>query len=292
MKKIISLLLAAILLCMMCAGVIAEGTGLVSQELPVDLSPGKPPRADGYVGEWEYKDPSIEVKIETGRVNDCDYWVADIKIGHPSQLRTAPADTFESDMVMPALVIADRMNAVLAINGDYFNYTGKGYVLRQGTLYRDRIDGKRDILLIDEDGDFHFMRKVPKGKAVTEIDGKKIINAFWFGPVLVENGEVNKDYNFDQMAFWDPCQRMAIAQVGPLHYKVICCGPPERGSTGMVMRDFAEFIKSLGIDNAYNLDGGNSAALMFNGRKVNDPDNPKARELADIVYFASSVGEE
>lgn len=262
---------------------------LVTRALPVDLSGGAPINSAEYIGDWEYSDPTIHVKVEQNRIDECDYWVADIQIGHASQLRTAAADSFSSNMVLPGSAIAQRVNAVVAVNGDFFCYSRKGFIIRQGELYMDRLTGRRDLLLIDEDGDFHFIRKAKKNEGVFEIDGKKVINAFYFGPVLVDNGELNKDYSCDEMAFSDPCQRMCIAQVGPLHYKIVCCAAPYRGSTGMTMRAFAKLVYDLGLKNAYNLDGGDSTMLIFRGEKINDLDNPKTRNIADIVYFASSA---
>ena len=42
------------------------------------------------------------------------------------------------------------------------------------------------------------------------------------------------------------------------------------------------------IQVAYNLDGGDSAVLVFNNHKINDPENTNERPLADIIYFASA----
>ena len=284
-KRILGAVFALLLL---LGAACAEQT-LSGKALPIDFSPGLPPDPAGYTGELIYSDPSLTVRIEKGRQEECDFWVADIRIAHPSQLRTAAADAFDSDMVLPASTVARRMNAVLAINGDYFNYKKNGYTLRQGQMFKDNLNGRRDLLLIDEDGDFHIMRKARKGTGVREIDGKQIINAFFFGPALVENGELNQDYSCDEMAFGDSCQRMCIAQAGKLHYKVICCAAPERGSEGMTIRQFAKLVHSFNVENAYNLDGGNSTMLIFNGEKVNDVDNPKARDIADIIYFASAA---
>lgn len=277
-----------------CAAIMLLGTAVAEQALsgkalPIDFSPGVAPNPAGYVGEMYYSDPSLTISIEKGRQEECDFWVADIRIAHPSQLRTAAADGFDSDMVMPATALANRMNAVLAIDGDYYNYKSEGFTLRQGELFENKLTGKRDVLYIDEDGDFHIQRLARKGSGRKEIDGKKVVNAFFFGPTLVENGELNDNFACDGMACGDPSQRMCIAQVGKLHYKVICCGAPERGSEGMTIRQFAKLVYSCGVQTAYNLDGGNSTMLIFNGEKLNDVDNPKARDIADIIYFASAA---
>ena len=63
--------------------------------LPVNFMPGKAPKASCYISDTEYLDPTLHVKIETGRKDNCDYWVARVKIGHASQLRTAAAGGFE-----------------------------------------------------------------------------------------------------------------------------------------------------------------------------------------------------
>ena len=258
--------------------------------LPIDFSSGKVPLEEGYVSDLEYIDPSIHVVISSGREMDCNYWVAEIWISDPSQLRTVAADGFESNMVMPGVKLADRVNAVVACDGDYYCYTGYGYIIRQGTLYLDKLKGGRDLLLIDEAGDFHIIRKAERQDGVDTIDGKRIINSLFFGPVLVEHGELGNEFRYRDMAYADPSQRMCIAQVGHLHYKIICCESPKagRGSAGMTLKQFAEFVQGMGVDTAYNLDGGDSTMLIFRGEKLNDVSNPNTRNIADIIYFASA----
>ena len=51
-------------------------------------------------------------------------------------------------------------------------------------------------------------------------------------------------------------------------------------------------MASLGVENAYNLDGGNSAALIYLGEKITSVDDRDHRPLSDIIYFASAVKEE
>ena len=260
--------------------------------LPIDLSGGMPLNQAFFTGDLTYEDRTISVTIEQGRYEEeCDYWIADIKIAHPSQLRTAAADGFDSDMVMDGCRLAKRVNAVLAIDGDYFSYTGEGYIMRQGKLYLNVLSGKRDVLLIDEDGDFHIVEAPVKGDVKRTVDGKKVINAFYFGPALVIDGSVNlRMAQNDDMASAEKRQRMCIAQVGPLEYKCICCGPPARGSTGMSLMQFARFVAAQGVQTAYNLDGGDSCMLIFNGKKINDVKNTYVREINDIIYFASAYG--
>lgn len=88
-----------------------------------------------------------------------------------------------------------------------------------------------------------------------------------------------------------PRQRMCLAQVGPLEYLCIATAGPVRGSDGMTIEQFAAFVHSFGVQQAYNLDGGDSTMLIFHGEKINDVDNGTLREISDIVYFASTAGQ-
>ncbi|MBQ7655695.1 MAG: phosphodiester glycosidase family protein [Clostridia bacterium] len=264
--------------------------------LPWDFSGGMPLKNEYFYGSTTYADPTIAVKIQhgvfdRGAETHCEYWVASIKIAHASQLRTTAANGFRSEMLMKGTAMAKRVNAVLAINGDYWYFTHHGYILRQGQLFLDDLRGDRDVLLIDEDGDFHIVRNPFTGQVHETINGKKVMQAFFFGPVLVENGKMVRDMALrEDMAAEERKQRMCIAQVGPLEYKCICCGPPARGNSGMNLTEFARLVYSLGVETAYNLDGGNSTMLMFNGQKINDVNSADTRDIADIIYFASAFG--
>jgi exopolysaccharide biosynthesis protein len=48
-------------------------------------------------------------------------------------------------------------------------------------------------------------------------------------------------------------------------------------------------MKDLGCETAYNLDGGGSSTLWFNGRIINHPttfgDTIAERKISDIVYI-------
>lgn len=301
MKKRFLALASAMLL--LCGSFAAQAEDLPLPEnptevtaLPIDFTPGMPADPDGFTitdGSWSYEDPTISVQVTQGRRNECDYWVARIKIADASQLRTLSAGGFDSTRTVKGTILADRANAILAIDGDYFCYTGIGYIVRQGTEYLDHLRGDRDVLLIDEDGDFHYVIQPKRNTLDGTVDGKKVINSFFFGPVLVREGKAVLNPIGDGMAYDEPRQRMAIAQVGPLEYMAICCASQARGSMGMTLKEFAKLCADEGAYIAYNLDGGDSTMMIFNGEKINDVTNENTRAISDIVYFASAwTGEE
>ncbi len=281
-----------------------EELGMLSIPLPIDFSAGCLPVDSCYLDENTYADPTIRVEITEKDVisysptygrstsRNVTAWIAEVWIGHASQLRTAPSEAFDAkkNHDKSAEEIAESKNAVLAFDGDYITRMNDGYLLRQGTFYWDKLTGKiRDILLIDEAGDFHPYHIPKRDTLPQEIDGKKIINAFCFGPILVEDGDVcAKMPDFKYLYPKEHYGRIAICQLGPLHYKVIATTMIQNYSLGLPLKEFAQLCKDEGAITAYNLDGGYSTALLFNGRRLNVQKKVTFRKVADIVYFASS----
>ena len=60
-------------------------------------------------------------------------------------------------------------------------------------------------------------------------------------------------------------------------------------SAGLSLSQLAEFMKCLGVVSAYNLDGGGSSTMYFNGEIINNPTTNgrsiKERSVSDIVYI-------
>lgn len=263
--------------------------------LPIDFTPGNRIYKKFTLSRFEYKDPSIHVVRSRIRQEEmgCYYYVAKIKIAHPSQLRTMSGGGFNRGMRIEGSLLAKRANAIVAINGDFYAARSERLVLRQGKLYEDSTNDRYDVLLIDENGDFHILMakdgiaKLDK----TTIDGKKVINGFAFGPALIKDGKkvVSSKYAVEYSGPDERRQRMCIAQTGPLEYLFVCCAGPQRGSKGMTLSQLCDVVYDIGgVQNAYNLDGGDSTQLLFLGEKVNDTENPDLRAICDIIYFASA----
>jgi len=285
MKKLFA---AVLFLCLACS--------LASAEIvPIELNAktGFAPKAEGFISATQYEDESMTVAIEAHQVGPTTCHVARVKIAHPSQLRSASAYGFNRPQTEMTNTIARRVKAVVAINGDYYSYTGKGYMIRQGQLYMNKPYGDRDVLLIDENGDFHIEPKAT-AETLAKYETMGIVNSFNFGPGLVVDGVALAEYGHEFNSGDTYAQRSAIAQVkkGEMEYLLITCeGPMESKGGGMTMTGFAEFIASLGVETAYNLDGGNSASMYFNGKKVNAIGNKDERRISDIIYFASAQSE-
>ena len=219
--------------------------------------------------------------------------MARIKLSEPGQLRTASARGFDANRTVRGLTLAARVNAVLAINGDYFSYIPDGYLIRNGVQYRDLPSGKRDVLLIDDRGDFYQLPMAAR-EDIDAFSGNPIMNSFNFGPALVIEGVRVEEYVENNNAAFKPRQRMAIAQVkrGSLEYVAVACAGPRGHNTGLTLDEFSRLVYEQGVENAYNLDGGNSTMMMFQGAYVNTGDLGNIRDISDIIYFVSTHQED
>lgn len=293
-------LFAGLLLLLALVPTYVTAEAKVALPLPFDESNGYEADQANYLSDTHYLDETLEVTITTDRHLDSDVWIADVKIADASQLRSAFAGSFSSGRTALAHTIARRVNAVFAVNGDFYNYVmWNGVVIRNGVDYQRRPDGHMDILVIDTDGNLSCVLSPSMSEfdAVFEemggaaADGGRVLHALMFGPALVIDGELAYErfskYNSGERK---PTQRTVFAQAEPLHYKIICCsGPESDGSRGMTLDELAAYVHGLGVQVAYNLDGGSSSSMVFNGRKINSLDTHKVRPISDILYFSTGM---
>ncbi|TFG81450.1 MAG: phosphodiester glycosidase family protein [Erysipelotrichales bacterium] len=232
-----------------------------------------------------YKNITIEKVQENGYV----YYVADIQLSNPAYLRTAFAkNTFGRNINQYTSTIAKNNKAILAINGDFYGFRDKGLIIRNGVLYRDNprspIDNR--TLIIDKNGDFKF---VTEG----EVNGESLVaegvtQSFSFGPVLIENGKlVDTSKQYWVAAKANP--RVGIGQIGPLHYLFVVVDGRTGTSDGMTLPQLAQVLYDRGAITAYNLDGGGSSTMFYNGKVINRPttdgNNIGERGVSDIIYI-------
>ncbi len=291
----ITRMLAILLSLLLLAGVSCAHAEIL--KLPIDFSGGTKPQRSYEIGLMEYEDPSIHVVRQSERPilpdgKETRLYVLRVKIADPSQLRTVSMKGFDKiGRVGNIEVMSNRVNAVVAIGGDYYCGDAKRFVLRQGIVYKESMAPNQDLLLIDEDGDFHIIlaEEHPEEMDKTQINGKKVINALCFGPALIKDGKRNTNLQ-SAPTHCNPDQhneRMVLCQIGPLEYMVVACA--HRGLTLPEMTDMIFYLDE-NVQQAYNLDGGVSTQMLFLGRRINNTSiaADDIRKLVDIVYFASA----
>ena len=244
-------------------------------------------QSDPVITENSYEDENININIETVQKYDSTIYVADIQVSDVSYLKTAFANnTYGRNIKATTSETAAAQNAIFAINGDYYGFRDGGYVLRNGTTYRDtaRSAGDDDALVIDNEGNFAIVSESQTSMAALS-DNWQILS---FGPSLVENSQITVDSSSEVSQAMTSNPRTAIGQISELHYVVIVSDGRTSESTGLSLLELAQEFKDRGCTTAYNLDGGGSSTMYFNGEIVNNPTDGKSsgeREVSDIVYF-------
>ena len=227
MQKIRCAAAALIMTVLLCLTLPALGEAV---KLPVDLSGGMPYSLDNCVAENVYEDESLRIEIWEDMVDKTRVHLARVTIADPSQLRTAPAYDFSRDQTAPTTTIAQRVNAVLAINGDYYSYqaTRGGYMIRQGQMYINKPIKGRDVLVIAGNGDFYIEREI-NDETLAKYDALGgIVNSFNFGPGIIIDGELCDRFKSVYNMAEDKAARACICQVerGKLEY--LCVVPRAR----------------------------------------------------------------
>ena len=238
-----------------------------------------------------YKDSNIEIKIIQKREYDTEIYIADIKIKDFHLMKTALANnTFGLNIKEKPSAMAKRVNAILAINGDYYGFREKGYVLRNGLLYdpnRVPRDNKSDILIINNDGTFTIQKEAKESS--TAIYERGAWQVFCFGPGLISDGEILVNEKSEVAAHKASNPRTAIGYIEEGHYVMLVSDGRTPASAGLSLYQLALVLKDYGAKDAYNLDGGGSSVMIFNGKIINQPtsngEDIRERSSSDIVYI-------
>ena len=236
-----------------------------------------------------YSDDNISITLTEKTVSNTQVYIADITVSSAEYLKTALAqNTYGTNVTAKTSVTAANNNAILAVNGDYYGANSTGYVIRNGVVYRDTVreDSSNGDLAIYKDGSFKIIYEDEISADQLVKDG--VVNLLAFGPSLVENGEIVVDTNSEVGQSMSSNPRTAIGIIDENHYIIVVSDGRTSESQGLSLYELAEVMKSYGVKTAYNLDGGGSSTLYFNGQVINKPTtngNISERAVSDIVYI-------
>ena len=234
-----------------------------------------------------YSDSNVSITLKEYREYDSAIYVADITVSDVSYLKTALAsNTYGRNITDTTSNMASDNNAILAINGDYYGARQSGYVIRNGNLYRSS-SGNRDALAIMKNGEFEF---VTEGETSAEtLLQNGALQVFSFGPVLLEDSSISVSENDEVGMAMASNPRTAIGYLGKNHYVFVVSDGRTNESAGLSLYELAEFMQSLGVVDAYNLDGGGSSTMVFKGEIINTPTtnghSTEERAVSDILYI-------
>lgn len=245
---------------------------------------------NAQVTDTSYSDGNISVNLTEKTVEETQVYVADITLSSSDYLKTALAqNSYGTNVTAKTSVTAAENNAILAVNGDYYGANSSGYVIRNGVVYRDSVreDASNGDLAIYKDGSFKIIYEDQVSANQLVQDG--VVNLLAFGPSLVENGEISVDTNTEVGQAMSSNPRTAIGIIDENHYIIVVSDGRTSESKGLSLYQMAEVMKSYGVKTAYNLDGGGSSTLYFNGQVINKPTTGGSkiseRAVSDIVYI-------
>ena len=236
-----------------------------------------------------YEDDTKSISIETYERNNTQIHVATVKIKGNASIKTALADeTYGRNVTAKTSTTAKSVNAVLAINGDYYGARDAGYVVRNGQLLRSESqNASQEDLVIYKDGSFGIIKE--GDITAQQLVDNGAMQVLSFGPALIENGQVAVDSSDEVGKAMASNPRTAIGIVDDSTYVFVVSDGRTSESQGLSLKQLAEFMKELNVTTAYNLDGGGSSSMYFNGQIINKPTtngrNIEEREVSDIVYL-------
>ena len=265
------------------AFVIRYAETTAEQPSAVSAAPAAPiVTADSYVS------GSISVTLREETWNGTAVHTADVVLTDASLLRAALAeDTYGRNITETVAAQAERHDAILAINGDYYGSRRTGYVIRNGVLYRAAARKGQTDLCLWPDGTMTLIRE--DEISAESLSEQGVLQVFSFGPGLVENGEVLVSALDEVEQAMTSNPRTAVAMIEPLHYLLAVSDGRTEENAGLSLLKLAEFLRDRGAVTAYNLDGGGSSTMVFMGEVINFPTARgfyQERAVSDIVYIA------
>lgn len=241
------------------------------------------------ITDTSYSDENIDINITKNYTDNTNVYVVDIKVSDPSYLKTALANnTYGRNITEKTSEMATNNQAILAINGDYYGFRSTGYVIRNGVMYRDTASDKsQQDLVIDDKGDFSIIDE--SNVTANDLISQGAQQVLSFGPSLIEDSQITVSENEEVGQSMSSNPRTAIGQIDTNHYVIIVSEGRTDDSEGLSLYQLAEQFKTLGAKTAYNLDGGGSSTLYFNGKVINQTvggsRGGNERSVSDIIYI-------
>ncbi len=274
------------------APVSTPGSGSARAPKEGDITQNFPNYDTGADADYSYQSDElrIAIKVIEDTAQTQVIYVADIWIRNIHSFRTVFGNSkFGSGTEEPEKLVK-RENAIFGVNGSY----NQGLTLHAGEKFKSLRENKgwnsQAVCIIYRDGS---MKTFQLGEDRFNLDDE-IKNGAWhgwqFGPILVRDYEISAyafKYRLGEKA------RNILGYYEPGHYVVVTCDSGTKKAKGMTETQMAQFMQSLGVKEAFNLDGGTSAVMVFMGEVINNPrphvndkgNLEEGRKLKDMLIF-------
>ena len=251
--------------------------------------------SEPIVTENSYQSEDVNITITTRRVSDSDVYVADIYVRSVECFQRGHAGDKYGKATAKVKDMAANRDAILAMTGDSGHYFTKGWAISNGVINKSSPNRLRDIAILYRDG---VMVGVPNENVDNDLiraeaDAGKIWHIFLFGPSLLDaEGKARPKAEFEDCNVKAANPRSVIGYYEPGHYCFVQVDGRKNKSAleagkknlGIKMRDLALLMEELGCKAAYNLDGGQSSMMWYNGEIISSP-HKGGRPVGDIVLI-------
>ena len=203
-----------------------------------------------------------------------------------------------ASFVSPA-TIARNNHVVLAISDDTYTWRTfynrrTGIVIRNGeVLYNTPYSNMKtirfprlDVMAFMPDGTLGLYENAET--TPEELLAMGVKNVYSFGPILLKDGKETLPVRYSELYSRNREPRCAIGVVSPNHYVILTVQGRTSKSDGCSLPWLAERMYQLGATDAFNLDGGGSAAIVFMGKVLNKVNAKSVRHITDIIGFGVS----
>lgn len=248
---------------------------------PGDFSAVFPAYDTGENAAYSYQTDDLRIAVSFVQENDIAYFVADVWVRNIELFRTSFAGgEFSTGITETVRRMAKDAGAMLAVSGDFCGAHKTGAVIRNGVLYREDA-GDQDICVLYYDG---TMKVYAADRfSVDEAVMGGAWQAWSFGPSLLDDGQALTMFSRNRISGKNP--RCAIGYYEPGHYcLVVVDGRQDGYSEGMTLEELSALFAKLGCEEAYNLDGGATAMMVYNDDIISSPSGG-GRASSDIICF-------
>lgn len=215
--------------------------------------------------------------------------IAKVKLFDPTAFRVVLArDTLGK--LETTSSAAKRYNAVLAINGGGFYTEDRNGIKYAQLIGNTVIDGKLLEPFNAYPGDLFFAGINKKGQVIGTIPQRQEdltaldpYQGVSFVPVLLKEGKklpITKEWQITKQP------RTLIGKYANDDLiMIVVDGRQDDWSLGVTLERLQDKLLELGVKDAYNLDGGGSSVMYYNGTILNRPSDGKERNVVNSILI-------
>lgn len=221
----------------------------------------------------------IEITKERHYESDC--FVAHIISTNPGILRSCfPQDRYDKKGVMTA--VARDHDAIFMVNADYTTANmWNNYVIRDRKVYREGYPYASDgaYFCVMETGHLEFVDLQTVSKDALELG---VVHSFSFfsGPMILDGENLGGGGSIHPRTFMGEVPR----DDEKLEYYIVVADGRREDSRGLTHYEEGEILLGKGCTIGYNLDGGGSSEMVFDGKILNVPSDGHERNDHDFIY--------